>query len=107
MTNLDIEMKIKLHGHTNGNSHGKVIHLGEKDNDDLFNLKSTKHVETSGSAQKLSEYRAETIQHYLFKQGIAESRVDIKGWGGKKMLYDKHSSQANLNVRVEVEILEN
>ncbi len=101
------KMKIKLHGHTNGNSHGKVIHLGESDNDDFFNIKSPKHVETMGTAQKLSLYRAETIEHYLLSKGIDQSRVEIKGWGGKKMLHDKHSAQANLNVRVEVEILEN
>ncbi len=101
------KMRIKLHGHTNGNSHGKVIHLGESDNDDLFNIKSEKHVETMGTAQKLSLYRAETIEHYLLSKGVSQSRIEIKGWGGKKMLYDKHSTQANLNVRVEVEILEN
>jgi outer membrane protein OmpA-like peptidoglycan-associated protein len=100
-------MRIKIHGHTNGTSHGKVIHLGEKDNHDLFNLKSDKHVETAGSAQKLSQYRAETIQHYLQSKGIDISRIEIKGWGGKKMLYDKHSAQAKLNVRVEVEVTEN
>jgi len=107
MMNENAEMKIKLHGHTNGNSHGKVIHLGDHDNDDLFSIKSDKHVETVGSAQKLSLYRAETIQHYLVKRGIAQSRIEIKGWGGKKMIHDKHSGQANLNVRVEVEITEN
>jgi outer membrane protein OmpA-like peptidoglycan-associated protein len=107
MMDENSEMKIKLHGHTNGNSHGKVIHLGDHDNDDLFNVNSDKHVETVGSAQKLSLYRAETIQHYLMKKGITESRIEIKGWGGKKMIHDKHSGQANLNVRVEVEITEN
>lgn len=107
MMNENHNMKIKLHGHTNGNSHGKVIHLGKSDNDDLFNIKSPKHVETVGSAQKLSLYRAETIQHYLLTRGIDESRIEIKGWGGKKMLHDKHDGQANLNVRVEVEIIGN
>jgi outer membrane protein OmpA-like peptidoglycan-associated protein len=60
-----------------------------------------------GSAQKLSLYRAETIEHYLLKQGIDQSRIEIKGWGGKKMLYGKHSAQAKQNVRVEVEITDN
>lgn len=100
-------MKIKLHGHTNGNSHGKIIHLGVDDNNDLFNINSDNHVETVGSAQKLSLYRAETIQHYLMTQGIDMSRIEVKGWGGKKMLYDKHDSQAKFNVRVEVEITDN
>lgn len=100
-------MRIRLHGHTNGNSHGKIIHLGKDDNDDLFDINSEKHIKTVGSAQKLSLYRAETIQHYLMEQGIKESRIEIKGWGGKKMLHDKHDDQAKFNVRVEVEILDN
>jgi len=106
LMNENPTMKIALHGHTNGNSHGKVIHLGELDNGDFFNINSDKHVETTGSAQKLSLYRAETIQNYLISKGIDKSRVNIKGWGGKKMLHDKHSTKANLNVRVEVEVLE-
>ncbi|MEQ8926423.1 MAG: hypothetical protein RLO81_11455 [Fulvivirga sp.] len=63
-------------------------------------------METKASAKKLSEYRAYTIQHWLMDQGIEENRMEIKGWGGKKMLYDKHSSLAEKNVRVEIEILE-
>ena len=84
-----------------------MIHLGESDNGDFFNINSDKHVETMGSAQKLSLFRAETIQNYLIAKGIERSRVDIKGWGGKKMLYDKHSTKANRNVRVEVEVINN
>jgi len=41
----------------------------------------------------------------LIHQGIEEKRMDLKGWGGKKMLYDKKSDQAGRNVRVEIEIL--
>lgn len=95
---------VKLHGHTNGNSHGKILHL-DLDDKNFFSLNAN-HKEDAGSAKKLSEYRAYTIQHWLMEQGIDEERIDIKGWGGKKMLFDKLDNQAFKNVRVEVEILE-
>jgi len=98
------KLKIMIHGHTNGGSTGKILHLNLEDTE-FFTL-SGNHIEDVGSAKKLSEYRAFTIQHYLIAQGIDESRMEIKGWGGKKMLYDKHDPQARKNVRVEVEILE-
>ena len=100
-------LRIMLHGHTNGGSHGKVIHLGPDDNQHFFDLDNEDHIVTAGSAKKLSLYRAETIQRYLIANEIDPSRIEIKGWGGKKMLYDKHDEQAKLNVRVEVEILSN
>ena len=96
------KLKIRLHGHTNGKSMGKIIHLKE-DSKDFFALNAD-HIETTGSAKKLSEYRAYTIKEWLAEQGIDRSRVDIKGWGGKKMIYDKFDSPASKNVRVEVEI---
>ncbi len=95
---------VKLHGHTNGNSHGKIIHLDPEDKN-FFSLNAD-HKEDNGSAKKLSLFRAYTIQHWLIEQGIAEERIDIKGWGGKQMIYDKHDTQAYKNVRVEVEIVE-
>jgi outer membrane protein OmpA-like peptidoglycan-associated protein len=95
-------LKIKIHGHTNGSSHGKLLHLNLEDKD-FFSL-SGNHMEDVGSAKKLSEYRGYAIQHYLMEQGIDESRMEITGWGGKKMLYDKHDSRARKNVRVEIEI---
>ena len=96
------KLKIRLHGHTNGKSVGKIIHLKE-DSKDFFALNAD-HVETMGSAKKLSSYRAYTIKEWLAEQGIDRDRVEIKGWGGKKMIYDKFDSQASKNVRVEVEI---
>lgn len=98
-------MKIKVHGHTNGNSHGKVLHLSEGDKN-FFSLKGDTHEEMQASAKKLSEFRAYTLEHWLLNQGISEDRVSSIGWGGKKMIYDKHDSKAHRNVRVEIEILE-
>ncbi|MEQ8245612.1 OmpA family protein [Fulvivirga sp.] len=104
MMREDEDVRIKIHGHTNGNSHGVVKHL-DLDDKSFFSLNGS-HLETKASAKKLSEYRAYTIQHWLMDQGIAENRMEIVGWGGKKMLYDKHGASADKNVRVEIEILE-
>ncbi len=98
------KMRIRIHGHTNGNSFGKVLHL-DLDDKQFFSLNGS-HEEDNASAKKLSLYRAYTLQHWLMDQGIAENRLEIKGWGGKKMIYDKHDPQARKNVRVEIEILE-
>lgn len=97
-------IRIKIHGHTNGNSKGVVKHL-DLDDKSFFSLNGS-HLEDRASAKKLSEFRAYTIQHWLMDQGIEENRMEIEGWGGKKMIYDKHSSNADKNVRVEIEILE-
>ncbi|VAW28427.1 hypothetical protein MNBD_BACTEROID06-942, partial [hydrothermal vent metagenome] len=64
------------------------------------------HRELEGTAVKLSTERASIVGRYLESQGIAADRYEVKGWGGKKMLYDKHSPQARYNVRVEIEVVE-
>ena len=96
--------RIKLHGHTNGNASGEYTRLGE--NDTIFFQTSSKHELTSGSAKKLSADRALTVKQYLIARGIAADRIDIKGWGGKKQIYDKNSRAAPRNIRVEVEVME-
>jgi hypothetical protein len=85
------QYKVKIHGHTNGNRAGKIISIGEGSS--YFSLSNTK--EGFGSAKKLSYERANVIRQY-----------QIKAWGGKLSLYDKHHARASENVRVEVEILE-
>lgn len=104
MMKANPSMKILIHGHTNGNSHGEVLHL-DLDDKQFFSLNGS-HEKTVASAKKLSLYRAYTIQHWLMAQGVPEERMDIKGWGGKKMIYGKHDTQADKNVRVEIEIIE-
>jgi outer membrane protein OmpA-like peptidoglycan-associated protein len=94
--------RIKLHGHTNGNYHGRIITVGENKN--FFSLDGSKS--SIGSAKDLSFNRAEVIKEYLQSQGIEPSRVEVKAWGGKRPLYDRHGVNAKRNVRVEVEILE-
>ncbi len=102
MMNENPEYRIKLHGHTNGNAHGKIISRGEGGG--FFSLTNTK--EGFGSAKKLSERRAGTIMEFLIDQGIAADRIELRAWGGKRPLHDKRSVRAKENVRVEVEILE-
>lgn len=103
MMNESAAYKIRIHGHTNGNSAGKIITMGDSKN--YFSLSGTK--EGRGSAKDLSEKRAEVIQQYLVDNGISMGRMEIKAWGGKRPLYDKNDNQARANVRVEIEILEN
>ncbi|MDH5367834.1 MAG: OmpA family protein [Cyclobacteriaceae bacterium] len=97
------KMKIRIHGHTNGNAPG-VIKLFDTESKNYFNLNSVSK-ETTGSAKKLSGLRAEIIQQYLIDNGIESTRMETKAWGGKSMIYDKHDKQAKQNVRVEIEIL--
>lgn len=101
--NSNEKYKIMLHGHTNGNSRGKIITMGPTKN--FFELTSDV-VDGSGSAKELSYQRALVIKEWLVSQKIDEGRIDIKAWGGTRMIHDKHSNNARRNVRVEVEVLE-
>jgi outer membrane protein OmpA-like peptidoglycan-associated protein len=94
---------IKIHGHTNGNAAGKLINLKEDDNE-YFKVTSNND-EKTGSAKELSKARANIIMRWLVDQGIEKKRMSLKGWGGKKMIYEKTDSMAGRNVRVEIEIL--
>jgi outer membrane protein OmpA-like peptidoglycan-associated protein len=103
MLNENVKYKIKLHGHTNGNAAGKIISM-DKGSENFFSLNNTR--DGLGSAKQLSEQRADVIRKYMISKGIDPSRIEIKAWGGKRPLQDKHSARAQENVRVEVEILE-
>ncbi len=95
--------KITLHGHTNGNSRGDIITMGPSRNFFALTDDVQKRV---GSAKDLSEERALVIKEWLVAQGIAADRMQIKAWGGGRMIHDKESVNAKKNVRVEVEVLE-
>jgi outer membrane protein OmpA-like peptidoglycan-associated protein len=97
--------KIMLHGHTNGNGRGKIIYVGPEK--DFFAITKDDVVKESGSAKELSGARANVIKEWLVSQGIDGGRVEVKAWGGGRMLHDKNSQHARRNVRVEVEVLEN
>ena len=94
--------KIVLHGHSNGNYHGKILSLGPAKN--FFTMEGT--VQGMGTSKDLSEQRANTIKEYLIANGIAADRMEVKAWGGKRPIYDKHSVNAKKNVRVEVEVVQ-
>lgn len=94
--------KIRLHGHTNGNYHGKILSVGPEKK--FFTLDGAH--EGTGSAKDLSYKRAEVIKEYLVSKGIDPTRMEIKAWGGKRPIYDKNSVNAKKNVRVEVEMLD-
>lgn len=98
------DYRIVIHGHANGNKSGKIIMLTEE-NPDFFTI-SEENKRGWGSAKKLSEARATTIKRYLEANGIEGSRMVVKGWGGKKMIYDYNSLDAKKNVRVEIEIIQ-
>jgi len=103
MLNENSNMNIVVHGHTNGNSAGDMRYKTEEDNS-LFS--TTGALEKTASAKALSEERANVVRRYLVDKGISPNRMDIKGWGGKRMLYKKTDPQAIKNVRVEIEIVE-
>jgi outer membrane protein OmpA-like peptidoglycan-associated protein len=96
--------KVMLHGHTNGNGRGKIIYVGKEK--DFFAITKDDVVKESGSAKELSGARAQVIKDWLVSQGIDAARIDVKAWGGARMLHDKDSQHARKNVRVEVEVLE-
>ena len=95
-------LRIRLHGHTNGGGTGKLITMG-RDVDNFFTL--TGSTNGVGTSKQLSEERARVISEYLVHNGIDGKRMEIKAWGGKRPIFDKMHVRANENVRVEVEIL--
>ena len=103
MMNENSKYHIRLHGHTNGRANGMLITMGETRN--FFEL--TSDVKKGiGSAKELSRKRAEVIRDWLVANGISNDRMDIKAWGGSRMIHDKNSAHARKNVRVEVEVIE-
>jgi len=103
MLNENQKYKIVLHGHTNGNAAGQLLTMGESKN--FFEL-SSDIKKGVGSAKDLSRERAEVIREWLIAQGISGDRMEVKAWGGKRMVHDKNSEHARKNVRVEVEVIE-
>ena len=97
-------MKIKIHGHTNGDFRGEIVTMGKK-NKDYFQANS-KNNYVQGDAVLLSIERAKIISKYLKEKGVLASRIQVQGWGGQKTIYPLNSTNASLNSRVEIEILE-
>ncbi len=104
MMNENPAYKIRIHGHTNGNSKVEDARYRPEGDSNMFTL--TGSIQKSSSAKELSTSRAEAVKIYLLAKGIAESRIQLKGWAGKKMLYKKLDEESIKNVRVEIEILD-
>jgi len=94
---------IAIHGHTNGNSRGRIIKLNEGANN-FFHV-TEESTRTSGSAKELSRLRAEIVKLYLVDQEIDADRMLVEGWGGKRMLFEDDSRDRFKNARVEVVVL--
>lgn len=92
-------MRIEIQGHTNGDNrvakNKAYSKLGEEWN-------------FSGTSKKLSEMRAQTIRQFLLANGIAESRLEAKGYGGKVPVVKdpQNNEEGQMNIRVEVSVLE-
>ncbi len=97
-------MKIKIHGHTNGKFKGDIILL--KKGDDSYYRLSRKNIVIKGNEMRLSTERALLLKRFLVDSGIDSDRIEIKGWGAKKMIYNKEHFKSAQNRRVEIEIIE-
>ncbi len=97
-------MRIKIHGHTNGDFRGEIVTMGKRDKN--YFRTSSKNNYIKGDAVLLSMERAKVIKKYLKEKGILPGRVETKGWGGQKTIYPMSSPTASFNSRVEIEILE-
>jgi outer membrane protein OmpA-like peptidoglycan-associated protein len=99
----DDNLRIRIHGHTNGNRYGKIITL-EEGSTEYFHL-SHKNRKGFGSARRLSNLRAETIREYLIFRGVDPERMETRGWGARKNMFDPYHIDARKNARVEIEII--
>jgi len=97
--------RIRLHGHTNGSGRG-FMYTYAQESKNFFTLhQNREHRKKGVGAKRLSALRAYTIKEYLEYRGIAAGRIETKGWGGRKPLYDPDSPMGSNNIRVEVELL--
>ena len=89
--------KISINGHTMGNN--RIDNIGNSV-EEQFKFK--------GSAAKLSKKRAEKVYNYLIEKGIAEDRLLIKGYAGRKPIikHPKNKAEREQNMRVEVKIID-
>lgn len=92
--------EITIHAHCNGKGKKEIIALGADKN--YFDVSGSTRMK--GSAKTLTTLRAEAIRSYLADHGIDASRTTIYSWGGRDMLVNATSSEANLNDRIEIEI---
>lgn len=99
------DLTVRVHGHTNGNSGGKIISRA-KGSHNLFSI-GENTTDGRGSARKLSMLRGEIIIEYLLQNGIDPDRLDVIGWGGKKPVFEMDDPRAKMNMKCEIEIITN
>ena len=88
---------ISIEGHTNGNNK-----IPEEKERSRMGGQWAFH----GSSKELSIERAKVIQSYLVENGVDINRLDIKGFGGSKPIYDiKDTDISYKNMRVEIRII--
>jgi len=67
------------------------------------------HTDSSGPAdynQKLSGYRAQSVKNYLLQRGIAEDRIETRGYGESQPIANNETEEGRgLNRRVEFKVL--
>jgi outer membrane protein OmpA-like peptidoglycan-associated protein len=97
-----VNYRVRIHGHCNGNEPRNIVSMGKSTK--FFESDAANHKGTA-SARELTELRAESTKAYLVSQGIAAERIEVKGEGGKMMVYPSNSVYANYNDRVEIEII--
>ena len=77
---------------------------------EILRLRITVHVQPTKDAEadkRLSETRAFALREWLIKYGIAEKRLEPRGFGGEKPLVDPKSKGAKeINERIDLIILE-
>ncbi len=88
---------ISIEGHTNSNRY-----ISKDDKRTRIGGEWAFH----GTAKKLSKKRAEEVKIFLTKKGIDATRINTKGWGGRKELYPDATtlSESMKNMRVEIHI---
>lgn len=81
-------LKIRIEGHANGCC-------------DVLKRESSEE-----AAQEISNKRADAIAQFLIKNGISSHRISTLGYGITRMLYENKSTNAHLNRRIEIEVLD-
>ena len=93
--------RIIIHSHSNPGIKRAII-LTDKD-DNYFDMEHT--FEKSGSDMLLTKKRATIVRNYLINHGIGKKRIDVVGWGSKEMIVKSTSEEAEINERIEVELV--
>lgn len=90
------EVKVELQGYTNGDNRCKKNKAYKKKGPE-WNF--------SGSAKKLSQYRAEAIKKYLVQKGVHKENISTKGFGGEKMIVANPKTHEAIEKNIRVEVL--